>query len=315
MITMPLYLDDPHWRTIQGFFPRRLQLSQADLPQEEIWDWCGHRIHLDRYPAPEAPTLVVLLHGVGTNGRQMNLILGSRLAQQGYEVLAPDLPGYGMSQIGTGPVRYHDWVELTVDLLARERARQERPVVLFGLSAGGLLALHVAALDQEISGVVATCLLDQRVEQVRLDTAFSPLLARIATPLVQFLARTPLRHLKVPMRLVSKMHCLVNQPDALKAFLSDPTSSGAWVSLAFLDSYVGYQPELEAKDFHICPVLLTQPGEDRWTPISVSQPVVRDLANIDIVKLEGVGHVPLKDPGLQQLEDAVVGFMKQVQPD
>jgi pimeloyl-ACP methyl ester carboxylesterase len=242
----------------------------------------------------------------------MSLILGSRLARQGYEVVAPDLPGYGMTEVGSGPVTYSDWVELVVDLLARERARGDQPIAIFGLSAGGLMALHVAAIDEEIVGVISTCLLDQRIEQVRLETAFSPTLARIATPLVQFLARTPLRYLKIPMRLVSKMQTLVNDPGALPTLLGDPTSAGAWVSLAFLDSYVGYQPILEASEFRICPVLLTQPGADRWTPIEVSRPVLDTLPEVEICELEGAGHLPLKDPGLLQLEEAVQRFLGKV---
>lgn len=310
---MPLYRDDPHWGRFQDFLPERLRLGPADLPREEFWEWCGHRIHLDRFPgSEEAPLRVVLLHGVGTNGRQMNLVLGSRLAARGYEVVAPDMPGYGMTEVGPRPIRYGHWVEASADLLAHLRAEAERPVVLFGLSAGGLQALHVAAIDQEVLGVVATCFLDQRLERVRLETAWSPGLARVATPLVQALAGTPLGRLRIPIRLVSKMGALVNQPEALAELLRDPSGAGAWVSLAFLESYVGYQPVLEASDFRVCPVLLTQPGEDRWTPLHLSQPVLDALGDVEVVTLAGAGHLPLEDPGLTQLEEVVVRFLEDL---
>ncbi|MBR7504279.1 alpha/beta hydrolase, partial [Mycobacterium tuberculosis] len=63
--------------------PERLRLDESTAPQEEIWRWRGHRIHLDRYTQPEASARVVLHHGVGTNGRQMSLILGAPLARRG----------------------------------------------------------------------------------------------------------------------------------------------------------------------------------------------------------------------------------------
>ncbi|MGW0701679.1 alpha/beta fold hydrolase, partial [Streptomyces sp. NPDC002867] len=41
---------------------------------------------------------------------------------------------------------YDDWVDPVVDFLAHERSRDDRPIVLYGLSAGGMLAYHVAAM-------------------------------------------------------------------------------------------------------------------------------------------------------------------------
>ena len=89
---------------------------------------------------------LVLHHGVGTNGRQMSLVLGAPLAERGFETVALDNLGRGLTQVkpGTTP-SYDDRVALVVDFLAHEQSRDDRPIVLYGLSAGGMLTYHVVA--------------------------------------------------------------------------------------------------------------------------------------------------------------------------
>jgi hypothetical protein len=61
------------------------------------------------------------------------------------------------------------------------------------------------------------------------------------------------------------MYALANNPQALKILLNDRTSGGSWVSMRFLSTYMTYKPAVAPEDFDICPILLTQPAEDRWT--------------------------------------------------
>ncbi|WP_086812701.1 alpha/beta hydrolase, partial [Streptomyces murinus] len=202
------YRDQQAWRDLQRFLPERLRLTDETAPEEEFWDWRGHRVHLDRYPNPGARAKVVLHHGVGTNGRQMSLILGAPLARLGFETVALDNLGYGLTQVraGTTP-SYDDWVDLVVDFLAHERARDDRPIVLYGLSAGGMLTYHVAAKAPRgtLAGIVGMTFLDQRLQQVRDETAHDRIAARLGGPLMGLLARTPAAKLKCPMSLASKM--------------------------------------------------------------------------------------------------------------
>ena len=63
-------------------------------------------------------------------------------------------------------VTYPNWVELGCALVETDAARHPgRPIVLYGLSAGGMLAYHVAArLPHVVKGVVGMTFLDQRVQ-------------------------------------------------------------------------------------------------------------------------------------------------------
>ncbi|MFE7616531.1 alpha/beta hydrolase [Streptomyces sp. NPDC057496] len=308
------YRDQQAWRDLQKFLPERLRLTDATAPEEEFWDWRGHRVHLDRYRNPDAKAKVVLHHGVGTNGRQMSLVLGAPLARRGFETVALDNLGYGLTRVkpGTTP-SYDDWVDLVVDFLAFEQSRDDRPIVLYGLSAGGMLTYHVAAKAPRgtLRGIVGMTFLDQRDQQVRDETAHDKLTARAGVPLMGVLARTPAASAKYPMSLASKMSALANDPNAMKVLMKDRTSAANWVSVRFLDTYGNYTPAVEPQDFDACPVLLTQPAEDRWTPHHLSVPVLSRITKVpvDTVMLEGTGHYPLEDPGLQQMEDAIADFV------
>jgi alpha-beta hydrolase superfamily lysophospholipase len=309
------YRDQQAWRDLQQFLPERLRLTGADAPREEFWGWCGHHVHLDRYRNPEASARVVLHHGVGTNGRQMSLILGAPLAKRGFETVALDNLGYGLTQVkrGSSP-SYDDWVNVVIDFLAYERSRDDRPIVLYGLSAGGMLAYHVAAKAPKgtLHGIVGMTFLDQRIQQVRDETAHDWLSARVGMPLMTQLAKTPAARAKYPMTLASKMSALANNPQAMKdVLLKDNTAAASWVSVRFLDTYGNYTPAVEPEDFDACPILLTQPAADRWTPLHLSELVLKRITKVPVrtVMLENAGHLPLEDPGLQQMEEAIAEFV------
>lgn len=310
------YANQPEWRAIQEFLPADYRLTPGTEPAEEWWEVEGHRVHLDTYRDPDAPVKVILLHGVGTNGRQMSLVLGRPLAERGYETIAIDMPTYGVTEVADGAlVTYDDWVRLGSALVDRELA-DGRPVVLYGLSAGGMETYHVAALNGRVSGIIGMTFLDQASRQVRVQTAFDPVTGFVGARVMALLARTPLRRLRLPMRLVSKMRTLVNDKAAKKACYADKTSAGNSASIAFLDSYLNYRPVTEPEDFDVCPVLLTQPAADRWTPLHLSEPFLARITKVPVrtVLLENAGHYPLEQPGLDQLVEAAAGFVADAAP-
>ncbi|WP_018178386.1 alpha/beta fold hydrolase [Jongsikchunia kroppenstedtii] len=311
------YRDQNAWRDLQKFLPERLRLTDQDVPEEDFWDWHGHTIHLDRYRNPAATARVVLHHGVGTNGRQMSLILGAPLARLGFETVAVDNLGYGMTAVAphSNPT-YDDWVQMVVDFLAAENARDPKPTVLYGLSAGGMLTYHVAAAAPKdtLRGIVGMTFLDQRNQQVRDETAHDIVTSRVGIPAMGLVAGTPIGRMRYSMRLASKMSALANDRGAMKVFTKDKTSAGNAMSIAFLNSYMNYAPAVEPEDFDRCPVLLTQPDQDRWTPRHLSTPVLSRIDKVEVreTALENAGHYPLEDPGLQQMVDHIAAFVTDV---
>lgn len=311
---MKTYESQKAWKKIQSALPASLHFGPGNQPVEEFWACQGHQIHLDRFRNPKAPVRIVQFHGVGTNGRQMSMIVGGPLAKLGYETVAVDMPGYGMTKVKSGHlVEWGDWVNIASEFIDTELAADPRPIVLYGLSAGGMLAYHAAAKNPKVAGIVGMSFLEQRNQQVRDETALNLLMSRAGGPAARIAARTPLAFLKMPMWLASKMHALVNDRKVLRVFLSDRTSAGNWASMKFLGTMMTYTPAIEPEAFDVCPILLTQPGEDRWTPLHLSELFLSRLKNkAQVVILDNAGHYPLEQPGLDQMHRAIVDFVSKV---
>jgi len=305
---MSTYAEQANWREIQKFLPEEFQLRPGQEPKEEWWPWRQHRIHVDCYRNPDAPLKVILFHGVGNNGRQMSTILGAPLARKGFETIAIDMPEYGLTQVGPGKlVRYDDWVQAGSDLIDAELSMDSRPIVLYGLSAGGMETYHVAALNKKVKGIVGMTFLDQREQQVSDETCLNLFMSRIGVPMAKLTAMTPLAGVRLPMALAGKMHALVNNKAALAACLADETSAGKWVTMKFLATYTGYAPAVEPENFDVCPILLTQPAQDPWTPLHLSELFLKRVKRVPVktVMLENAGHYPIEQPGLNQMVAAI----------
>lgn len=308
---LPGYEATRPWREIQGFLPEENRISPDNRPREDWWEWKGNMIHLDRYPAPRSAVKIILLHGVGGNGRLLSF-MAVPLRRAGYEVIAPDLPGYGLNRMRDARFTYDDWIEMIVALVGAERARDGRPAVLFGMSAGGMLAYQAACLHEGVVGLVATCLLDQRVAEVREGSAITPFMGRIAIPLLGLLRRL-FPAMMFPMKVVARMRAIVNDEGLLRILLRDRTSSGARVPVSFLHTLMTTSPAIEPEGFTGRPFLLVHPEKDLWTPVHLSRLFFDRLAcEKKLVLLENAGHFPIERPGIVQMEEAVLEFLSSL---
>lgn len=308
---LPTYRNTAHWRRYQPFLPPTLRLSADNLPIEEWREWRTALIHLDRYPVASARAKVILLHGAGGYGRLLSPY-ALLLQRAGYEVVAPDLPGYGLSQVSEALVSHDDWVKCVAKLARTEHERTVRPVILFGMSLGGFLSYLVAAKCRVVSGVVATTLADPRLPLVQRQFARYRFLARIGIPMMPVFDRI-CGQLRVPVKWFSRMHAIANDPVLVRVFLSDQFGAGNSMSVHFLNTLFSPQPALEPEEFHQCPVLLVHPAADQWTTVQASRQFFDRLpVSKRLVLLDQCGHFPIEEPGLTQLKDAVLAFLQDV---
>ncbi|MFP4012115.1 MAG: alpha/beta hydrolase [Spirochaetaceae bacterium] len=307
--TRTSYTERHEWHAYQRFLPLSMRYTAATLPAEEWWEWRDADVHIDRLAHSDAPLKVLLLHGGGGNGRVL-MPLGQMVHRLGYEYLAPDLPGYGLTRYGPkSRPDYGDWSRLASDLVEAEIGADGRPVVVFGLSVGGFLAYMTAARNARVAGVIATTLLDLRRPEARDAVARNRLLSRVGLPIARAF-RAVLDPVSLPMALVSKMERLTNDPDFSRVFLRDPSAAGSRLQFRFMRSLFEAEPAVEPEDFSGCPLLLAHPALDMWTPPALSREVFDRLACAKrYVELEGAGHFPYEEPGATQLEQAVGTFL------
>ncbi|HWQ03915.1 MAG TPA: alpha/beta hydrolase [Longilinea sp.] len=97
-------------------------------------------------PAPENKTPVLLLHGLGADGRSWGFQT-TTLVNAGYRPIAPDLPGFGKT-----PAKDLHWDIPTISRLIIDwmQGMFQEPVPVVGISMGGAIALQLALTRQEM---------------------------------------------------------------------------------------------------------------------------------------------------------------------
>jgi alpha-beta hydrolase superfamily lysophospholipase len=303
-----VYSSDNAWKDLQPLLPDKNQINSASTPFERYVNINNMEIHIDEYDNDSATT-VIIFHGVGGNGRLLSFF-AVPLVKAGYNVICPDLPGYGFSKYSKS-VTYLDWINVGSKIVENELSKSKK-VFIMGLSAGGMLAYNVACKHQNILGLIVTHILDNREESVRIYSAKNKIQAKYGIRFLNILP-TFLRFFKIPIRRVTNMDALVNQKEILNVLLKDKHGAGSSITIDFLLSMMNSIPLIEPDQFKKVPVLMLHPGNDLWTHVKLSDMFFNKIAsNKYKVILENAGHFPIEEPGLTQMEKQIDNFIKKL---
>ncbi len=152
-------------------------------------------------------------------------------------------------------ITYDDWVDVSLKFIDAEYKRDPRPIVLYGLSAGGMLTYHVAAKEPRVKGIMGMCYLNLGNSDVaRIISKFPmPRISEAAGGfLIGLLAKTPLKRMYIPIRHLVKMSTLTNLPKAQEILINDKGSGGSSVPLAFIHTLTRYKPAIPPEEFQGC---------------------------------------------------------------
>ncbi len=125
------------------------RLDAATWPHAErsrFADAAGQRWHVQHWPRPGAPQLL-LLHGTGASTHSFKGL--APLLAEHFELIAPDLPGHGFSgPAARGRAGMHDMAAAVTALL---QSLGLAPQVMVGHSAGAAVAVRMALAAQTVS--------------------------------------------------------------------------------------------------------------------------------------------------------------------
>lgn len=144
-----------------AYYPKR----PLGTPAEDVWITSGDgtRLHALRMPTPTKPKATILyLHGNAEN-LSTHAHLVSWLPAQGYEVLALDYREYGQSGGDRDIDGVHQDAEAALAWLVARGAEKTGPIIVYGQSIGGSIAIRL----------VATSPLRSQVRALVSDSAFS----------------------------------------------------------------------------------------------------------------------------------------------
>ncbi|MBY4276974.1 alpha/beta hydrolase [Rhodococcus fascians] len=286
------------------FLPEQYRPVAGDEPESTFWMWGDTRVHIARAARPESKVRVMALHGAGGYSGLL-WPYAAIAAREGFEVMCPDLPLYGDTVVpDPSAVRYGDWLDLLCDLVVAEKSFDDRPLILFGASMGGMLAYEVAHRTGLVDKVIVTCLLDPADVHARRAAARFSILGGPAPQLLRAGSSVAGR-VRVPVRWMADMANMSLNSGLSNLCAGDPKGGGVAVPVGFLADFFGYA-HTRPEEYDGPSVLLTHPAEDRWTPPQVSIRFLQRIrADTEIVMLDGCGHLPVEEPGLTQLADSL----------
>ncbi len=306
------YNNYKYWRLFQEYFPSEFRIGEGEEPVEEYWHWTDYQVHLDRYVPKEDNRNIklILVHGGGGNGRLLSPI-GVAMRDQGFECVAADMPGFGLTRIGK-PNAYSTWVDLVDALINKEIERDGKKVLLIGISLGGMLSYHAACKNDHVVGLMVSSLADTTQKEVQIQLSKNKLLGTMAYSSLKTL-KSITDNIKVPIKATTKMWAMANDQSFVRLLKKDKVGSGSWVYLKFLRTLFEAKAEIPPEEFKQCPLLFFQPMVDHIIPWEISQPFYDRLAcEKEVVFLENCGHIPMEEPGIDQLRDAAVKFINEI---
>jgi pimeloyl-ACP methyl ester carboxylesterase len=242
-------------------------------PREHELEVAGLRIKSMR--AGSGPPLLVLHHSTGNSGWTA---FYERLAEE-FEVMVPDLPGYGQSSLPEWAREPRDLAILALQYL---RKQELRDVGVVGLGFGGFIAAEMATMDP---GAIWSMVLvsapglkpedGEVMDQMLLDHAeYVRAGFRDEATAVQHLGE------EIDRNLV-----------ALWQFNRVMTARVSWKPYMFNPRLRHLLPEV-----HV-PTLLIWGAADRVVPIAVGRQYERALPNARLEVVEGAGHlVEIEEP-------------------
>lgn len=165
-----MVLESPHLTALAG------GAEEVDRILAEIRDeWLevdGRRVHLDAHPSSQPKCTIVFQPGSGAHARNY-FLLGGLLARRGYELLAIDRFGHGLSEGQRGDCTVEEAIAIAGAAIDLVRSRSSRPVVLMGSSMGGILTVFglLSGLKPDLA-VVHNFLFPGKLFSLRLRARF-----------------------------------------------------------------------------------------------------------------------------------------------
>jgi alpha-beta hydrolase superfamily lysophospholipase len=303
-------IENTIWKKLQDYLPENCRITENVCPEETYVNYDKSRIHLETYKPknPEKNNVVIIFHGVGGNARLLSF-LAVPLVNNGFVVICPDLPGYGFTEY-KGEITYKSWIDIG-NFIVKNEIEKGNNVFLLGLSAGGMLAYNIAC-NNNVQGLIVTNILDNREPEVIKYSAKNEFVGKYGLKLMKKMPKFIMK-IRVPIKMVSNMNGIVNNKDILKLLLKDKRGSGNRISLYFLLTMMDHVPLLEAEKFKDVPVLLAHPGNDKWTPLHVSELFFNRISSKKrLLILENAGHFPIEEPGIDQLINGISEFIRNI---
>ena len=243
-------------------------VPSADAPAEEFLEVPGGRVHMFRAGAGEP---LLFLHAAGGAGAWLDF--HRMLAEGGYDVIAPDHPGFGKSDDFPEVEAMDDLVYHYLDLL--DALGLERAHVV-GASFGGWIAAELAVAAPHRTGSLAL------LSAAGLRLPEHPVPDIFLMPSAELVATLFHNPPLAPAPAASAAPDI----DAVLAAYRDATALARFSWVPFLSN-----PKLERRLRRItAPTLVAAPSDDRLIPVAHAQRYASRITGARFAEVPDCGH-------------------------
>lgn len=304
---MDYYSNHPEWKS---FFSPTFARHVGEKVQEQWIDSTGTKIHLDLYINSHTAPTIIYCHGLSSCGRMMGHLV-SRLFAKGYNVICPDLVGFGMTTQKYGSGTMDQFVQNLLDVVDYTKTQFTGPRFLTGISMGGGLSYYAAARGADVSGIACFCLMDFS----------SPLTWTIShhgyhlqyiVPLLR-VARKIFPHAYLPIRSFLNAQNLCSNDQIIEIFKTHPLIVRKYTFEAAY-SLLSTPPSVPFEKFLRLPVMVVHAEDDRLIPEWISRLNYDKLpGKKKYLSLKNCGHIPLQPSALEEYSSGLDRWFKETQ--
>ena len=261
-------------------------VPSADAPAEEFLEVPGGRVHMFRAGAGEP---LLFLHAAGGAGAWLDF--HRMLGEGGYDVIAPDHPGFGKSDDFPEVEAMDDLVYHYLDLL--DALGLERAHVV-GASFGGWIAAELAVAAPHRVGSLAL------LSAAGLRLPEHPVPDIFLMPPAELVATLFHNPPPAPAPAASAAPDI----DAVLAAYRDATALARFSWVPFLSN-----PKLERRLRRItAPALVVAPSDDRLIPVAHAQRYASRITGARFAEVPDCGHAMYFERPAE-FADVVLGFL------
>ncbi len=253
----------------------------------------GDPVHLTVYEAGRGRPSLVFLHGLTARaGFYEDLVPGANflaaMAEEGVNVVAPDLPGHGFSGGSRGHLTYRGAVAAGMRAVEFALELLGGPVAVGGSSLGGVLSLYLGVEDPRVRAVAALGALDLRDIGPVLLRFRQKLLVPVLGKVRRLAQAAPFP--KVPAAAVISPRDVFEDPANLARWRSFPGITWWYTLASLVDLFLHPEgkPSLQALDK---PALIATGEEDPIFPVTYELELASSLPYGEAFVLPGAGHM------------------------
>ena len=284
-----------YWKNYMvNWFGEELINKWYELVTEDYIDSNGKKLHLEVYDSgnPEATT-IIFSHGIAGYARVL-LPFTIPLREKGYNLVVPDLQGYGYNEGIKGNFEWNAHVTNLIDVVEYTKKKFNGKIVLGGASMGGPIAYDAACQCDGIDGLVCWCLWDFNDKEFMLKETNTKGLTYLLIPFFK-IGSLVFGNLRLKTTRLISYDTLTASQEMNNLVKKDP-QAGTHITLKGAASLIlQSNPEISHEKFDL-PVLVFQPGEDRMIPKYYVKKTYDKLGskNKNYIELQGANHFPIE---------------------